>query len=179
MLVDPVISLLAALCGVLLFGWTAVNKWRAPRQFAATVAEYRLVPEMAAPVVALALALLEAAVCASLLWPATRAAGAATGAALLLLYACAMAVNLARGRRNLDCGCGLVRRSISAGMVLRNVALAGLLALPWLPASTRTMATADYATVAGALIVCALLYASAELLLARPVLRTFPAAEAP
>lgn len=178
-MLDPVISLLAALCGALLFGWAAVHKWRAPREFAATLAEYRMLPASVVPAMAAVLMLLETAVCAALLWPAARAVGAAIGSALLLLYACGMAINLARGRRDLDCGCGLVRRTVSGGMVVRNVALAAALALPSIPLTARTLAAPDYATVAGALVVSVLLYASAELLLGRPALRAFPATENP
>ena len=56
--------------------------------------------------------------------------------ALLLTYAIAIAINLARGRRDLDCGCAgpNERRPIAAWMVWRNVGIAILLAavlLPW------------------------------------------------
>ena len=44
---------------------------------------------------------------------------------LLALYAGAMAVNLARGRRDLDCGCAGpgVRRPVGEGLLIRNGAL--------------------------------------------------------
>lgn len=178
-MLDPAISLLAALCGALLFAWAAMHKWRASQEFAAALGEYQLVPQALVPTAVTALAIAETAVCALLLWPEARGVGALAGAAILLLYACAMAINLARGRRELDCGCGFVRRVISGGLVARNVALAALLTLSSLPTSARPMALPDYATIAGALIVGILLYASAELLLARPALRSAPMSETP
>lgn len=178
-MLDPALSLLAALCGALLFGWAAAHKWRARQEFAATLAEYRLLPQSVVGFASITLPLLETAVCVTLLWPQTQATSALVGAALLLLYAGAMAVNLARGRRELDCGCGLVRRAISGGLVARNIALAALIALASLPTSARAMTLPDYATLAGALIVCVLLYASAELVLARPALRSQPVTETP
>lgn len=176
-MLDPVITLLASLCGALLFGASAVNKGRAPEAFAAAVDEYQLLPAASVAFVALALVQLETAVCAALIWPAARPFGAIAGMALLLLYALAMAINLARGRRDLDCGCGVERRTIAGWMITRNVALAALLVIPSLPVTGRAMTATDYATVAGALVVCALLYASLEMLLPRPALRDSAAME--
>ena len=66
---------------------------------------------------------------------------------------CAMAINLLRGRRELDCGCGLVAPHRSAaGWWCEMSSLAALLALPSLPDfGSRDGTALDYATVAGAL----------------------------
>lgn len=176
-MIDPAISLLAALCGALLFAAAALHKLRAPRDFVAALAEYRILPAAAVPFFALALGLTEALVCLAFLWPASRPEAAALGVGLLLVYAFAMVVNLARGRRELDCGCGTSRRTISGWMVARNAVAAAVLALPFLSESDRAITALDYATVAGGLVVCALLYASAELLLPRPALRNLTALE--
>lgn len=178
-MLDPVIPLLAALCGALLFGWAASHKWRAPGEFAATLGEYRVLPQAVVPFAAPSIAFIETAVALALLWPQTRAWAGAAGVVVLLLYACAMAINLARGRRALDCGCGLVRRSISGSLVVRNLLLAAGLASTVLPLSARAMTPGDYGTVVAALAACALIYASAELLLARPAPRAFAATETP
>lgn len=42
---------------------------------------------------------------------------------LILGYACAMAVNLRRGRRSIDCGCGGVPMPLSKSLVVRNLVL--------------------------------------------------------
>ncbi len=170
-MIDPVISLLAALCAALLFGAAAMHKLRAPRDFAAAVAEYRILPGAAVPSFALALALAEGVLCVAFIWPASRREAAVAGMSLLLVYALAMVINLSRGRRELDCGCGLARRTISGWMVARNVVTAAVLAVPSLPSLNRVITAVDYLTVAGGLAVCALLYASAELLLPRQISR--------
>lgn len=171
-MLDPVITSLAALCGALLFGWAAVHKWRGFGEFVASVGEYRLLPAAVVPVAAFVLAAIETIVCALLLcafdggWY-LQSFGALAGAVLLVFYALAMAANLARGRRDLDCGCGIVRKSISASMVVRNLMLAAFIGLASTPPSVRALGLADYATIIGALAVCAMLYAAAELLLGR------------
>jgi hypothetical protein len=51
---------------------------------------------------------------------------------LLLLFAGAMSINIQRGRRHIDCGCGHagLRQQLSLGQVVRNILLAlGLLPL--------------------------------------------------
>ena len=48
---------------------------------------------------------------------------------LFVLYAVAISINLFRGRRHIDCGCGGDGTAIGWGLVVRNVVLAGL-ALP-------------------------------------------------
>ena len=63
------------------------------------------------------------------MWHASTTRLAAGIAALLLgLYAAGIVVNLRRGRRHIDCGCGVGSRAqpISAGLVVRNTVLIGL-----------------------------------------------------
>jgi methylamine utilization protein MauE len=175
--IDPVVSSLLALGGAALFGWAAVRKLRARRAFAETLAQYQLVPEGLVAFAAFGLAPAELATAAGLLWPATRSFGGVAGAALLVIYASAIAINLGRGRRDLDCGCGLKPRAIGGWMVARNVILAALLGVLWLPTSARALGAADLATIAGTLVIGALLYASIELLLGRAVPRELFSAE--
>lgn len=170
-MLDPVISTLIALGGAALFAWAAVHKLRAREVFAATLGEYRLLPQGLVGPAAVGIGALELAAAACLLWPTTRAIGGAAGAALFVTYAVAIAINLARGRHDLDCGCGLQPRAIGAWMVVRNVVIAALLAVLLLPGSGRALGFADFATIGAALIVAALLYASLELLMGRAVPR--------
>jgi hypothetical protein len=85
-----------------------------------------------------------------------------------------MAVNLLRGRRELSCGCGgpNERRPIGAWMVWRNLLLAGALALVILPWTLRPLQPVDLLTVAAGIAVAALIYMSADGLLARIAPRT-------
>jgi len=87
---------------------------------------------------------------------------------LLAIYAAAIAVNLRRGRRELDCGCmGFGRRrSISPGMVWRNVVLAlALLAAGWLPWTSRPLNWVDVLTMVGGVCAGTLLYMAIDGLL--------------
>jgi hypothetical protein len=95
-------------------------------------------------------------------------------AALLLLYAAAIGVNLHRGRHDLSCGCGGPdeRRPIAAWMLGRNLLLATLLGAAALPWATRALQGADFLTVAGGMGVAALLYMSADRLLGQVAPRT-------
>ena len=174
--IDPAVSSLLGLGGAALLGCAGIHKLRSREAFVATLAEYRLVPQALVGFTALVLALVELATAAALLWPGTRVFGGVAGAALLVIYATAIAVNLARGRKDLDCGCGLQPRAIGGWMVARNLIVAALLGLLWLPTSSRALGSADFATIAGTLLIGALLYASIELLLGRGMPRDlFPA----
>jgi hypothetical protein len=170
-MVDPVASVLIALSAALLFGSAAVHKLRPSNAFAATLAEYQLLPKPTIALAGVLIGALEMALAAGLLLPATRSVAAAIGAALLLLYAAAMAINLARGRRDLDCGCGIQPRTIGGWMVIRNLLIAAALGLLQIPTSSRALGLADFATVGGGVIVAVLLYASVDLLLGRAVPR--------
>ena len=88
----------------LVFLTAALGKIRRRLAFQGVVANYRLMPESAVPVFALLLPLVEAAVAAALLFapPPVPEVSAAT---LLVLFAAAMAINIWRGRRSIDCGC--------------------------------------------------------------------------
>ncbi|MCK6371652.1 MAG: methylamine utilization protein MauE [Gammaproteobacteria bacterium] len=92
------------------------------RRFDGIVLDYRLLPPRPALRVAAALPWIELILAAGLL---AGLRPAALGAALLLvLYGAAMAVNLARGRRLMDCGCGAKPQRLSGWLLLRNAALA-------------------------------------------------------
>jgi hypothetical protein len=90
----------------------------------------------------------------------------------LLIYATAIAVNLARGRRDLDCGCAGPndRRPIAAWMVWRNAGIAVLLSAVLLPWSDRSIVLTDGVTVGFGTACCALVYLCLDRLLA-PVRR--------
>jgi hypothetical protein len=150
---DPVFDLIIRAALGLLFVVAAWHKLRDPRRFAATLGEYHLVPARFAPAAAACVVLAELGTVVALVrWPR---GGATAAAALLAVYGSAIAVNLARGRRHIDCGCGkpAARREIGAWMVARNavVTIAALAAavlqvaareLIWLDACTIVAATA-------------------------------------
>ncbi len=171
-MIDPAIGTLLAGAFALLFASAALNKVRDLALFAQVLAAYRVLPGAAR--LAWLVPFTEVLVGAGLLLPGTRAAAAALGTGLLVLYALAMAVNLLRGRRELSCGCGgpNERRPIGAWMVWRNLLLAGTLALVILPWTLRPLQPVDLLTVAAGIAVAALIYMSADGLLARIAPRT-------
>ncbi len=167
-MIDPALGNLLAAVFALLFASAAIHKLRDLAGFADAFAAYALLPAGAARLAWL-VPVLELVVATGLVLGAARAVASAAGAALLLVYAVAIGVNLRRGRRDLACGCGgpLERRPIAPWMVWRNLALAGLMALLLLPPSVRPLQAADALTIGAGTAVVALLYMSLERLLGR------------
>jgi len=169
-MIDPAIGALLAGVFALLFASAALHKLLDPQHFADAFRAYEVVPA-ALGWAARLVPVLELTIAAALLLAGSRKGAATAGAALLLVYAAAIAVNLGRGRRNLDCGCGgpSERRPIGAWMVWRNVVLAALLAALLLPWAPRPLTSADALTIGAGTAVTAFLYMSLELLLGRAV----------
>ncbi len=171
-MIDPAIGLLLTGAFALLFASAAFHKFRDLALFSQVVRAYRVLPQVlnAAPLVAAA----EALAAAGLLVGSVRPAAALLGAMLLVLYAVAIAVNLARGRRELSCGCGGIneRRPIAGWMVARNLVLAAILVVIALPWSARQPQAVDLLTAGAGVAVAALLYMSIDRLLGRIVPRT-------
>lgn len=140
--------------------------------FEAVLEDYRLLPSKAVPLAARAVVALEAAVVAGLA-TGFRLPWAATLAVLLLAtYGGAIALNLARGRYDIDCGCfgpaagGRNRQHLSGWLLLRNGVLGGLALLLFLPAGSRELGGLDLAGIAAAAATGFLLYAAADQLMA-------------
>jgi len=105
-MIDAPLQLIFALGLALLFASAGIHKLRNGPRFTAALAEYHLLPERWTPLIARALALLEILLAAALLLPLSRPDAGGLAAALLMLYAGAMTINLVRGRSYIDCGCG-------------------------------------------------------------------------
>jgi Methylamine utilisation protein MauE len=163
---DPVIDLTLRAALGLLFAVAAAHKLRDPRRFAATLAEYRVLPAGLAGAASALLVALELAVVAALV--VDRRLGLAGAAALLGLYAGAMATNLARGRRHIDCGCAgpAARRTISGWLVVRNVVLACVALAGLAPIAPRVLLWIDGFTVVAATAAVAACWTAADRLLA-------------
>lgn len=133
---------LAGTVGVgLVFLQAALAKLRHRELLSGVIANYRLLPAALVGPAALLLPPVELAVSMGLLlgghWLAALAA-----AVLLVIFAAAMGINIARGRSQIDCGCGRsqLRQPLSWLLVGRNLALAALLAprLAGMPSATTT-----------------------------------------
>ena len=120
-----------------MFGSAATDKLRTPRAFAGILRDYHILPAvLVAPAAAVVIAL-EAFVTLAIWWPPLRAAAAVTGLLLLTGYALAIALNLVRGRREIDCGCsfGGTGEPLSWALPLRNAVLALVCVTAGLPPS--------------------------------------------
>jgi len=163
---DPVIDATVRASLGLLFLSASAHKVRDPARFRATVADYRLLPRPLAPLGAAALVVAELAVFAGLV--ASRSWGLAGAAAMLALYAAAIGINLARGRRTLDCGCTgpALRRPISGWLVARNLLLAAVALAALAPVQARPPVWIDPLTVVAATAAFAACWAAGDRLLA-------------
>jgi uncharacterized membrane protein len=168
-MLDTLPQLTIALALAALFGAAALHKLRARQRWPAVVRQYRVLPEPLAAPVALLVPLIEVLAAAALLWPHTRAAGAVTVAALLLAYAWALAINLRRGRRSIDCGCfGSQRRQgIAPWMLGRNLVLAALALALLLPTNGRALSAAEPSLALAFVVTLGFLYPVLEIVLRR------------
>ncbi len=168
------LSGLAASIAVGLFFLVAgIDQWRHRALLPGVIANYRLLPRRLILPAARLLPVVEVATGAALLI-GLRPLPQLLAIALLLLFAAAMAINIGRGRGHIDCGCGhgALRHPIGWPLVIRNGALAALLAmrLPTPPAfGMIDIATALAAGVAIALL--CLLFQSLAALAASPAHR--------
>ena len=163
-MLDPAYGFLIVAGTALLLASAALRKFHGPARFAHIVAAYRVLPATLGRLVAWLIPCLEAVIAIALGWGPVRNGAVIAAMALLIAYAAVLAVNLRRGRLDLDCGCGPARdrRRIAAWMVWRNVLLAaslGIAALPWSP---RSLSLTDLLTIVSGLIVIITLYAAAD-----------------
>jgi uncharacterized membrane protein YphA (DoxX/SURF4 family) len=165
---DPALlwALRLALAGI--WALAARHKLADLQAFRGAVVGYRLLPEASAGVFATGVCVAEIALVLGLLTPASAGPAALVSALLLALYAGAMAVNLARGRRDLDCGCAGpgFRRPIGEGLLIRNGALIAVSLLAALPPTGRSLNGLDVFTVAVGAATLLLLHSGVEVALA-------------
>ena len=163
LILDPVVVWTARLVLAAVLLGAALAKLRALEEFAGVVHNYRLLPELLARPLAYALPVLELALALGLLLDATRRPAAVATAVLLAVFACAMAINLWRGRVHIDCGCfaSALKQRLSWALVARNGVLIAL-ALPVVAqaSAVRTLGPLDLLTVAVASGGLLLLYAA-------------------
>jgi hypothetical protein len=165
---DPVLDIVGRAAIGLLLAAAAAHKLRDLDRFRATLAAYALLPAAVAPAFAAAIPCIEALIAVGCVASATRVPALLGAAALLLVYAGALATNLARGRDQLDCGClgAAGRTRISWWLVARNfVVAAGALAAA-APVVPRPLVWVDHVTTFGAVAVAVLAWVAADELLA-------------
>lgn len=166
--IDPAIQAALRAALALLLARTAVHKLRDRGGFRDAVAGYDLLPAAALPAAVRALPALELAAAAMLVVTTTARPGAGLAAFLLALYTVAIALSLARGRRDLACGCGgpAGELSVSPALLVRNGILLAVAAACGATAATRSPGWIDLLTIAGGVAALTGLHAAAEHLLA-------------
>ncbi len=128
---EPVITAYAQFLLLIVFGAAGWSKLRSLEAFEGVVYNFRILPESVARPFAWFLPIAELGVALGLLFPITRAGAAAGAVALLTVFCVAIAVNLFRGRHEIDCGCfsSTLKQHLSGSLILRNLVLAGLAGL--------------------------------------------------
>jgi hypothetical protein len=165
---DPALRIGLRLSLALLLLAASHHKLRDLQGFVVVVANYRLLRDRWTRVAAVALAVGELVVAIALLVPGLARGAAVAAVALLALYSGAIAINLIRGRREIDCGCAgpRARRPLSGTLLARNAVLMLAAAACALPATARPLVWVDVVTVAGGVTVLALLYGAIDASLA-------------
>ncbi|WLH37945.1 methylamine utilization protein MauE [Pseudomonas sp. FP2196] len=168
MTIDPIFILASALAVAVLLASAATHKLRAPARFARQLADYQLLPESLVRPVGRAIPLLELLIAFALLVPLSRGPAAWVAAALIALYAAAIAINLWRGRRDIDCGCAGPDQvqPLRPVLLLRNAVLIALALLASATPLVRDLNLFDGFVTVAASAVALLTYAAADGLLA-------------
>jgi len=169
-MLDPLVLAVISIGFGLLFLLAAVHKLTGLQRFRAVLADYRVMPPVAAPLFAIALPVVEIVVGLSWLFSGRHSSVALATVGLLVLYTAAIALNLLRGRVHISCGCGFGKAgegddALSWGLVLRNLTLVAAALASLAPQASREMRVFDYFTLVVALLVIALLFAAANQLI--------------
>jgi hypothetical protein len=164
-MIDPLISqaIACGLAGLLLYA--AWHKAASHEKFRAALADYQLLPRSIVGPAAWLLAGCEAVLGLGWLAGSARPSVAAATAALMTIYALAVAVNLWRGRVHVDCGCGFGADRgtlLSWWLVMRNLVFAGLALIGGLPTTSRDLGMYDWITLVLVLAGSVLAFAAAS-----------------
>ena len=163
---DPVVAWAAqGLVGAVLCA-AAWHKLRKPQEFAGVLRDYRVLPVRLAAAVAPIVAPIELLIAGGLWIDAVHFWAVAAGAALLAVYAAAIGLNLARGRREIDCGCswGGASQPLSSWLLFRNAVLLAALGLALAERTSRDPSFPDVAVAAGSVVALTVCYRAFETL---------------
>ena len=167
-MIDPAISGVVQATLALIFLASAMTKAKDLSWFADVLRQYDLVPGSAVWPVAFCVPVTELAAAAGLLYAPLRIAAATSLIGLLLAFSFAIGINLARGRREIDCGCwgpGAQSGGLSGWLVVRNLVLAALAGFLLVPSFTREMVWDDFVTVGLGTVALLFLFGAANRLI--------------
>jgi hypothetical protein len=139
----------------LVFTTAALGKMRRWLEFRGVVANYRLLPDAWVAPVAQGLPPLEALLGVALIMGWGTPLPEVAAAALLSVFAVAMAINIARGRTQIDCGCfqSGSKQTLRWTLVARNAVLAVLAGVAaWAAAGVADVWLIIEGTLAGAVL---------------------------
>jgi hypothetical protein len=139
------------------------HKLRSYRRFQASLQAYGIVPDFLLGLSAPTVVLLEALTLLCLFVPVGP--GSLLAFTVLGVYTVAMSVNIGRGRRYIDCGCGDLPTPLSGWLLLRNLMLMGL-AWPYGVAAGYDGSPWAWSLVAVIVLVLGVFYLTIEQLLA-------------
>ena len=119
---DPIILVTCSLILSYVFVVASVHKWQNLDGFKSTIVNYQILPEGMSGAFVFSIPAVELICGIALLNPYSASLGALVAAILLLMYIIAIAINLLRGRRTIDCGCGGTeqKQAISEWLIFRN-----------------------------------------------------------
>lgn len=144
-MIDPLIVLALRLFLAILFATAAISKLAHRETFAAVIENYRILPPAMVRPFAAALPVVEVLLALMLVTPVPLWIPATVAVTLLAAFTVAMAVNVLRGRRFIDCGCfrSDLRQELSWWMVGRNLVMICGALLLFLPRSARPITLPD------------------------------------
>ena len=147
---------------------SALSKLRDVAEFERLLGAYEILPRSLLRAAAVVLPVLELALAGSLLVRFEPLIAARAGAAMLVVFGLAIAINLARGRSQIDCGChwGASEGGIARWMVVRNLLLALGLGLSAVEAAPQPIGAAELWTIGSASLVFLCLYHALPALMA-------------
>lgn len=141
--VDPLIAIVVSVGFAALFAAAAATKLRDLARFQAVLTDYAVIPAVLVPSCSILIVATEIILASMWLAPVVRPLAAGGSSVLLAVYAMAMAVNLARSRRHISCGCGPDDQTLSWALVARNTVFVAAALLVLLPAASRTLGWQD------------------------------------
>jgi len=146
---DPALGWILRLFLASIFVRAVYAKLRSPSEFSDALRGYELVPERLAGTFAAALLALECLIVPALLMPRFAPLASMVAVGVLCLYSLAIGINLARGRRDIDCGCAgpLARQTLHEMLVARNLVYAALALGAAAPMSLRAFGWLDGLTI--------------------------------
>ncbi|MBV6422252.1 MAG: hypothetical protein NAOJABEB_00027 [Steroidobacteraceae bacterium] len=152
-------------------GWQKLSTFN---YFQQVLADYQILPKSWVPLVARTLPLLEVGAGLALLVPFAHDPALMLLTVLLAIYSAAIALNILRGRSEIDCGCAGPgqEQAISAWLIVRNTVLLSLALLARTMPQAETIGAMGWVVgLLGAVLAAVIYHSSNQLIANRNLLR--------